>query len=363
MDRYNDNNEHRNLIKKVSLALVVLATIVVGVRLYIAEIRPLILITGVSLILFYYGVFALVGKDLSERISSWAIITSTFLIVFAISYSLGGLETPMVVITPFICMVSFLLLRGNGGWWVSVATVSALLCFIILGYTGHNFPANSLSENQEGLMRGVWLIFATCLITYTLHYFKQENAKLEERLFEESITDHLTGLYNRRYFEQLINLELSRIERNKAWLSVLLIDIDHFKLYNDTYGHTAGDQCLVQLSETFRSYFKRSLDMVVRYGGEEFLVILPETKFEEAYELAEQLRQAVKNLNILHAESEYKTVTVSIGINSINGKDRSTIEGLIKKADAALYESKNKGRNATSPDSLDIASEVNQSQE
>ena len=126
-----------------------------------------------------------------------------------------------------------------------------------------------------------------------------------------------------------------------------MIDIDYFKLYNDTYGHQAGDNCLVEISRLLKHYFKRSIDIIVRYGGEEFLVVLPNPDQQQAYNLAGGFRQKVKELNILHPASHHKIVTVSIGVNVIHGNDKMDLDELINGADQALYVSKNKGRNRT----------------
>jgi len=163
-------------------------------------------------------------------------------------------------------------------------------------------------------------------------------------LKEASIRDYLTGLYNRRYINEVIDKELARASRYDNELSVLMFDIDHFKAVNDTFGHNGGDTVLKLISETSMNS-KRETDMVARYGGEEFVVVLPQTEILDAASFAERLRESIGALDIQIGEHILK-VTVSIGVasTSISTKN-ATAEKLIESADRALYAAKNSGRN------------------
>jgi diguanylate cyclase (GGDEF)-like protein len=151
-----------------------------------------------------------------------------------------------------------------------------------------------------------------------------------------SITDHLTKLYNRRHFSNVINKEFARAIRQKECLSFLMIDADKFKDYNDTYGHLQGDELLVSLAEVFRGIAKRSEDFVFRMGGEEFGVLLPNTDFNGAISIAEKIREEV--------QSNTK-ISVSVGVACVYPKIGETSEGLLKLADSNLYKTKEMGRN------------------
>ncbi|MBU2098220.1 MAG: diguanylate cyclase, partial [Gammaproteobacteria bacterium] len=166
---------------------------------------------------------------------------------------------------------------------------------------------------------------------------------LREALRQQSIRDPLTGLYNRRYLEEAMERELLRARRNKAGLCVLMVDIDHFKQFNDTHGHQAGDLLLKEFGEYLRRHV-RAEDIACRYGGEEFLIAMPGTDSNEARERAEMLRQNLISLKVHFQGTTLPTVTASFGaaIFPAHGDDR---DALIRSADAALYLAKRKGRN------------------
>ena len=170
---------------------------------------------------------------------------------------------------------------------------------------------------------------------------------LEKNLELERLTnvDGLTGLSNRRYLDEYMAVEWSRAAREGNCLSVLMIDVDCFKHYNDTYGHLAGDDVLKRVAQAIGSSSERPGDLATRYGGEEFTVILPSTRLSGAYSVAEKLRKQVEDLNISHERSPYGRVTVSIGgAAAVPGRGESALQ-LIQAADQALYLAKESGRN------------------
>lgn len=157
--------------------------------------------------------------------------------------------------------------------------------------------------------------------------------------------DELTGIYNRRSVNEYLQREWDRAYRQKNNISLLMIDVDYFKKYNDHYGHLTGDDCLRNVSRTLKTHLHRPADYLGRYGGEEFIVVLPETELSGAVEVAEHLRSAVEELNIPHKESSFGYVTVSIGIASVIPKKIKNYEKMISCADNALYKAKEQGRN------------------
>ncbi len=161
-------------------------------------------------------------------------------------------------------------------------------------------------------------------------------------------TDGLTGIVNRRAFDEAFAREAARSSRSNAPLSLLMIDIDWFKVYNDTYGHLAGDECLRRVSKCLLRAAKRSTDVVARYGGEEFVVLLPDTDEKNAAIVAERFAHYLHEENIAHIASAFGQVTASIGISSARGRSlRTQPHRLLSAADAALYEAKAQGRNRT----------------
>lgn len=168
--------------------------------------------------------------------------------------------------------------------------------------------------------------------------------KLNVELEDLSTLDQVTGVRNRRYFDEMIEREFARCRRNKADLSLLMIDLDHFKSVNDTYGHQAGDKCLkIVASEVYR-LVKRPPDLVCRYGGEELAIILPETKLEGAMLIGERLRSHIEQLWIETEEGRFQ-VTASLGAGTCLPSDSTSVHALVEEADQALYQAKSLGRN------------------
>jgi diguanylate cyclase (GGDEF)-like protein len=169
-------------------------------------------------------------------------------------------------------------------------------------------------------------------------HIHQLNAKLEQL----AMTDELTGLLNRRSFFERGAEEVKRCRRYPLPLSLLMIDIDHFKTINDTYGHTEGDHALRQVAEALRSQ-SREVDMVARLGGEEFGILLPNTGIAEAVKLADRLRSAVAG-ETSSVPDHSGMVTLSIGVAMLD-EETQNIDHLLKNADTAMYQAKNRGRN------------------
>ncbi|WLG92375.1 sensor domain-containing diguanylate cyclase [Pseudomonas cucumis] len=157
--------------------------------------------------------------------------------------------------------------------------------------------------------------------------------------------DSLTGLANRRLFERALEIEFGRGARQSSPLSLIMLDIDYFKRYNDAYGHVAGDHCLAEVARALKGCCHRKADLAVRYGGEEFAVLLPDTDIHGALNIAEQIRRSVMDKNIIHSGSPTGYVTVSLGCYSFVPTGYDSTEMLIKRADAALYQAKHSGRN------------------
>ncbi len=158
--------------------------------------------------------------------------------------------------------------------------------------------------------------------------------------------DTLTGIYNRRYMEENIQKNIKALSRSGGVMSIMIMDIDFFKKYNDTYGHSAGDNCLRLVAKTLADCVTRAFDFVARYGGEEFVVVLPNTDEKGAEIIAGNILKAVMNLGIPHEKNEAAScVTISIGSTTIQVEHTDKYTDYIKRADIALYKSKQTGRN------------------
>jgi diguanylate cyclase (GGDEF)-like protein len=184
---------------------------------------------------------------------------------------------------------------------------------------------------------------------------KVENAlrNANQELLYLATTDSLTGIANRRKFDQNLTQEWRRLAREKAPLSLIIADIDYFKLYNDLNGHQAGDNCLEKIAQSISQVVQRPGDLVARYGGEEFVIVLPQTKLAGAIHIANKIRVAIQNLNICHQSSSVSDyVTLSQGVSCTIPLPKTNPERLLSAADMALYDAKRRGRDCIISQSL-----------
>jgi diguanylate cyclase (GGDEF)-like protein len=160
-----------------------------------------------------------------------------------------------------------------------------------------------------------------------------------------AVEDALTGLANRRRFDEMLAREWRRGSRDRGPLSLLLLDVDHFKAYNDTYGHVQGDSCLRLIAEVAMDTVMRTGDLVARYGGEEFAIVLPSTHADAAFRIAHQISAALRSRCVPHETTPARIVTISIGCATLIPNLDQSEQTLVELADKALYSAKNAGRN------------------
>ncbi|QBR00862.1 GGDEF domain-containing protein [Paraburkholderia pallida] len=182
-------------------------------------------------------------------------------------------------------------------------------------------------------------------VSWVLAFALRDKIIAEGELQRLAVTDPLTGLANRRALDQRLVAEWHRASREQTPLSVLFFDVDHFKLFNDTYGHAAGDEVLMLVAERIASGTRRTSDMAARYGGEEFAVLLPGTALQGARKVADKIRRRIETSNLAHSASSYGRVTVSVGCASCEPPVGDSGAKLLAAADALLYEAKAAGRN------------------
>ncbi|WP_245643970.1 sensor domain-containing diguanylate cyclase [Paraburkholderia oxyphila] len=182
-------------------------------------------------------------------------------------------------------------------------------------------------------------------VSWVLAFALRDKIIAEGELQRLAVTDPLTGLANRRALDQRLVAEWHRASREQTPLSVLFFDVDHFKLFNDTYGHAAGDEVLMLVAERIASGTRRTSDMAARYGGEEFAVLLPGTALQGARKVADKIRRRIETSNLAHSGSRYGRVTVSVGCASCEPPVGDSGAKLLAAADALLYEAKAAGRN------------------
>ncbi|MBE9061005.1 diguanylate cyclase domain-containing protein [cf. Phormidesmis sp. LEGE 11477] len=183
-------------------------------------------------------------------------------------------------------------------------------------------------------------------IAHSIQY--QTLLSTNQELQKLALSDGLTSIANRRRFDEYIEDEWQRLARDQQPLSLILCDIDRFKLYNDTFGHPAGDRCLIHIARALLQVSQRPADLVARYGGEEFAIILPNTDTHGAWRVAQNIHESIRKLQIAHAASNIEPyLTVTIGISTIIPGHNNTTQMLLQASDIALYYAKQQGRNRT----------------
>jgi diguanylate cyclase (GGDEF)-like protein len=213
-----------------------------------------------------------------------------------------------------------------------------------LGFTAWFEPEAILPTSGASATPGPALFaFYAVTISSSFAFLLMHKERADRETYELATTDSLTGVYNRRTFKELAEPQLSRSRRAHLPVSLLLLDLDHFKRINDTYGHLAGDDVLREFSRLVREGLRKE-DLLARYGGEEFVVLLPGTGAAAAQVSAERIREDVAARQ-LDANGHLVRVTVSIGVASEAGDTLPSLEAMLGRADEALYQAKNQGRN------------------
>ena len=286
------------------------------------------------------GNYLFLCKTGNYNISSLVILLMMTLLCLYLLCSGGSHNTgPLwMFVLPSLIFYILGLFRG----FLFTSALFVLVFYIIL------FPDNSLLQTEYTttfIQRFLGAFFSVCVLSIIYEYSREDGRRellnLSRRLDYLSRKDELTGLSNRRDMFDSLRTELGRLERSGKNFSVLIADIDNFKLINDTYGHECGDHCLKEIARVFSENTQKR-DSVARWGGEEFLIFLPETSGQHATTTAERLRAAIENLTITCEENSV-SVTTSIGVAEY--QPDQTLNALINQADKQLYLAKNKGRN------------------
>ncbi len=203
-----------------------------------------------------------------------------------------------------------------------------------------------LQAKVAAMYRLVRMQRALVQLTEQLNQANEQLNLANMELHRVSMTDGLTGIPNRRVFDELLVREWRRCARLQKPISVVMLDVDYFKKFNDRYGHQAGDVCLKTTARVISNSIPRASDLAARYGGEEFVLILSETDSEGALAVADRIREQVAGLRMPNEDSPYQCVTLSCGISTVVPRDDMPVERLVKSADNALYLSKKQGRNS-----------------
>jgi diguanylate cyclase (GGDEF)-like protein/hemerythrin-like metal-binding protein len=340
---------------------------------------------------FVAATLHLAGKD--QGLAVWAFLVALFLVYPHIQYWRSPIKVEMtnllvdsVLLGIFVTVVEFadwlafsvvlatlINNAANKGWRGIRESIVALLAgvligvavggfrfaphtdwpatlFCILGLGGYLLAMNNIGYSRNLQLRRTReqlqarereLIGANAALLKNL----QEIDELQGQLREQANRDPLTGLYNRRFLDTTLARELARCNREGKSLSLVMIDVDYFKKFNDHYGHQAGDECLKIVAHALRASARRASDLAARYGGEEFFLVLADTDAATAKRLAEEVRRSIELLDLPHERSRWGRLTISVGVATMTNETYRDVDSLLRAADAALYRAKHSGRN------------------
>ncbi len=307
-----------------------------------------VLLSGIPLVLFSLSLLRL---TFSPKICGNCLCLFAGIVFTALAILSGGVHSP--VMPWFTCLpVYALLLAGatSGAFWT--ATAATVVTGLVVGHRLDILPVSELTIFADEILSYTsFLAFLSVvfLMVWLSQDFenRQQQSLREENLYlaVEATTDQVTGIPNRRYFDRLAEQEWKRHDRTQLPLSILIFDVDYFKQFNDAIGHSAGDRCLRTIAQAVQDLLKRPGDFVARFGGEEFVVVLPNTGDCDAARIAEQLRLCVKGIGIPHPQSLLGPhVTVSVGSGTIVPMPGDSFRDFLREVDRALYRAKAGGR-------------------
>jgi diguanylate cyclase (GGDEF)-like protein len=278
------------------------------------------------------------------EVSAWILVGLMWVALLFGALNTYGFDGPVVFLAPLVPIISVILVNLRAAIASTVVVTVILVVLWVLGVRGI-IPANPHSREMYTFARFITSLFMCVAAVWVVWRFSDATGKLLKEIAWQSKTDYLTGILNRRGVEYILNREVAAARRRKAWVSVIMIDVDHFKIFNDLNGHQAGDECLVFICKKIQKCLNRETDVLGRFGGEEFIVILPEVDLAGASLVAEKIRFAVESAMKPYGGKEPGFLTLTLGIASGHGRDIVSAEQLIKLADQKLYEGKREGRN------------------
>lgn len=253
----------------------------------------------------------------------------------------SGIGIAILTACTLLYLVYTTRLRSLLDLWLAVALFAALGDVLVTMVANSRYSLGWYVARLESVLASSAVLGV--LIWEISHLYRELHAA-NARLSEYAARDGLTGIFNRRYFEERYPLAVAQANGTQRALSILMVDIDHFKRFNDSHGHLRGDECLVAVACTLQASLRRAGDFVARFGGEEFAVVLPDCDREMAVRIGENLRDAIARLAVSAPFTDAGRVTISVGVATSNAEVQAPAAELLARADAALYRAKEAGR-------------------
>lgn len=334
---------HRTILK-FSRAILILVTLGAVCRPFMIYLPPFVTALGVLNVIAASATYFVIRSGRFPRCEATLVLALCNLVTLPLYLITGGVNSQFSFFMPVLALVTALVGTARMAWALAGLFILLILVLIYAGEQVTDLTSYPYVADKT-LARGAWLIVGVLVASYFGSYFRRAYDRQSVLLDKLATVDHLTGLLNRRGLEVRLAEELQRSTRSGQPLSVLMMDVDYFKQFNDRNGHAAGDECLIRVGRCLRRN-TRAEDIVSRYGGEEFLLVLVNTDERQALIVAEKLRRA---LNEMPASSTGENISVTIGtVTTVANRSLDRMpasEQLIHHADEALYVGKANGRN------------------
>lgn len=337
---------------RLAIWMMGLLAIIIGfatvARPLVSDLSPVFTVLGVVNTVLMAGLWFLFQRGLWYRQAPALLLVLSHFLLLPLLLVSGGPNSQFASLIPILPVVGVLL---GGQRQALVILVFWLTVLPVMYYLIGSIP----DITDEGLdpgktaARAFWLGLSSVSTFVFAGQFEKRTRLLEVELKRLAEHDALTGIGNRRLLEHRLNRELSRARRHNRWLTLMLIDVDHFKQFNDSRGHSEGDNALRQVAQVLVSQTRKGQDTVARFGGEEFIVVLGETSPTQAQLASEKIRAAIEALQLPYSlqdsDSDNHYLTATVGMVSAKGDNVASADQLLGLADAALYEGKLNGRN------------------
>jgi diguanylate cyclase (GGDEF)-like protein len=266
------------------------------------------------------------------------------LILAPITFVSGGVNSQFAYLFPIIPIFIALVSNAKYTWLTGLMVIIVVICLHLSVGVFPDFTYENVSQNKTA-SRALWLCLAVLMSTKLGVEFNRIYGALGNQISEQAETDLLTGLNNRRSVMSFLQTAIDQAKIENSRVSVMMIDLDHFKTINDSHGHLTGDLCLKQVAQLIKQNVRNVSDLAGRFGGEEFIVVIKDIDPQKATDIANNIRTSIERAKIsLNNKIELK-VTATIGICTLNGDELSSIEHCVDLADKALYQGKREGRN------------------
>lgn len=317
-------------------------------RLLISPLSITLITMSIACVTWMMMLYVAVRREILLKYAPHATMYSILAWLIVITFASGGSTSAILYCYPLVPMISGLILPRFHTLIITIAVGLLVLVLVELSHWGVSLPAPEQSLETFDHSRTLWLVMAITIAASVALYFAYQNSQLASTLRDEARIDFLTRIANRRGLEEELRRLQETLQHSDTWVSVLMIDFDHFKRFNDLYGHTAGDRCLTALAALLKVWASSYHAYIGRYGGEEFMMILTNSSPDEAKLAAESIREKVEmqSPSCVPQSGPIKALTVTVGVSSLPGSSLGdSFEALIEAADQALYLGKAQGRN------------------